>query len=199
MDDLRIHRIPCRSRDIGYDHAVLSHQLIDNGRFADIGLSDDGDSRPVILRFLSGALAEVFDYLIEQLAQTKSGSSGNRNRITDTEIIKLVYIVAELFKAVHLIDSQYDRFLGLAKHVGNLGIRVHQSLAHVHDKDDDIRGRDGNLRLLSHLGQDDVTAVRFDSACVDQGEILVQPRTVGINSVSRHPRCILNNGDRVSG
>ena len=199
MHDLRIHRVPRGSRDIGYDYAVFSHQLVDNGGFADIGLTDDGNSRSVILLFLFCALAEVFNHLVEQLAQTESGSGRNRNRIADAEIIKLVYIVAELLKAVHLIDSQNDRLFGLAQHVCNLGIRVHQALAHIHDEDDDVRSRDGDLRLFSHLGQDDVAAVRLDSARINQGKILVQPRTVGIDSVSCDTGSILNNGYRISG
>ena len=49
MNHLCIDGISCRTGDIGYDHTVLTDQLIDDRRFSYIRLADDGDPRAVIL------------------------------------------------------------------------------------------------------------------------------------------------------
>ncbi len=70
-----------------------------------------------------------------------------------------------------------------------------KALPHIHDKEDNVRRRDSNLRLLPHLGQDDVTAVRLNTAGIHQGKVHVQPGTVRVNTVSGYSRRILYDGD----
>ena len=72
-----------------------------------------------------------------------------------------------------LIDRQHHRLFRFAQHVRHLIIGVHQALAHIDDKDDHIGRIDGDLRLLPHLGQDNIAGIRLDAARIDEGKGVV--------------------------
>ena len=72
--------------------------------------------------------------------------------ISDPQIIKLVDIRHIFVKMIYLIDCQHHRLMGTPEQIRHLGIRIHKPLFYVHHKKDDIRGVNGNLGLLPHLG-----------------------------------------------
>ena len=71
-------------------------------------------------------------YFIQQIADTQTGSCGNRHRIPDTQVIKFIGIRHKFLEAVYLVDGQDNRLSGTAQHICHLGIRVHQSLSLIH-------------------------------------------------------------------
>ena len=85
--------------------------------------------------------------------------------------------------------------MGTSQHVCHLGIRIHKSLLHIHHKDNDIRRVNRHLCLLPHLGQDDVLAVRLDTAGINHGEHMIQPCDICINTVPCNTRGIFYDGD----
>ena len=138
-------------------------------------------------------------HLVQKLSQAQPGGCGYGDGIPDAQVIEFIYIVSELFKAVHLIDRQHHRLSGLSQHVRHLGIGIHQALTHVHDENDHIGRIDGDLGLLPHLGQDDVAGIRLDPAGVDQRKGVAQPGAVCVDPVPGHSRGIFYNGNGTAG
>jgi len=113
--------------------------------------------------------------------------------ITDTQIIEFVNIRHILLETVYFVDYQYHRLMGAAQHVRHLGVSVHQSLLYIHQENDHICRLHGDLCLFTHLGQDHILAVRFDTAGVDQGKCHIQPMDIRINTVSGNTGRIFYN------
>ena len=88
-----------------------------------------------------------------------------------------------LLKAVHLIDRKDHRLPAPSQHICHLGIRIHQPLAHIHQENDHIRRVDGNLRLLSHLGENNILALRLNTSRIYYSEMMVQPLYLRIDPV----------------
>ena len=109
------------------------------------------------------------------------------------KIVELIHIRHELLKAVHFVDHKHDRLAGTSEHICHLGIRILQSLSDIREENNHVRRRNGNLRLLSHLRENDISAVRLNTACIDHGKCLVQPCHICINSVSCNAGCIFYN------
>ena len=116
-------------------------------------------------------------------------------RITDSKIIEFIDIRHIFIIIVYLINDKHHRLLCTAQHICYLGVRIHKSLMHIHHKDDDICGINGDLRLLPHLGENYVPAVRLNTTGINQGKALIQPGHVRINTVSGNTRSILDNGN----
>ena len=93
--------------------------------------------------------------------------------IANTQIVEFVDIRHILLEAVHLIDHQYHGLVGTAQHVCHLGIRIHQSLLYIHQENDYICSINCNLCLISHLRQDDILALRLDTAGIDQCKTVI--------------------------
>ena len=137
------------------------------------------------------------DHCIQHISQSQSWSSRDRNRISDSQIIKFIYICHILVKIVNLIYNKNNRFSRSSQHICNLGIRVHKALLYICNKYNDICRINCNLCLLPHLWENDISAVRLNSSCIDQGKFSVKPVHICINSVSCHTRRILYNGDHL--
>ncbi len=152
VGNLRIHRISGGSRNVRHNQTVLPQQFIDQGRFPYIGLAHDGYSGTVILFLFGISILEIRSHLIQHISQTHFIRCRNGIGLPDSQIVKLIDIRHIFVKAVHLIDHQHHRLAGAAQHIGHLGIRIHQSLLHVHQENDNIRRLYGNLRLSAHLG-----------------------------------------------
>ena len=88
-------------------------------------------------------------------------------RISNSKIIEFVNIRHIFVIIVNLIHDKHHRLLCTAKHVCHLGIRIHKSLMHIHHENDDICGINGNLCLLSHLGEDHILAVRLNTTGIN--------------------------------
>ena len=198
MHHLGVDGVPGRSRDIGDDHPVLSQQTVDDGGFPHVGLSHDRHPGPLVLLLRLALFRKMGDHLIQHISQSHPVCRGNGMRIPDPQVVKLIYVRHIFIEAVHLVHHKDDRLVRPAEHVRHLGIGVHQSLLHIHHEQDHIRRINGDLRLLPHLGKDDVGAVRLDASRIDQGEHPVQPGHIRIDPVPGDARRILHDGDPLS-
>ena len=151
VHDLCIHRVPGRSRDVGDNHPVLAEKPVDDGRFPHVRLSHDGNAGTVIFLFIRRLLREIRGHRVEHIAESQPGGRRYRNRVPDPQIVKLIYIRQIFFKAVHLVHCQDDRLPRSPQHIRHFGVRIHEPLPHIREKDDHIRRVDSDLRLLSHL------------------------------------------------
>ena len=196
--DLCVNSITCSSCNIGYDHTFLSKEFVDQRRFSHVRFSYNGDLRDIILIFLFTLIRELFDHLIQHVSKTLSVSCGDRDRFSDSKIVKLIYVHHIFLVAVYLVNYKTYRLAAAAEHVCYLSIRIHKTLAYICDKNDHVCRINGDLCLLSHSGEDDITAVRLDSACIDQGECPVKPCDICVNPVTGYSRCILYYGNIIT-
>ena len=72
--DLGIDGIACRSCNIRYNHAVFSAELINQGRFSGIRLSDNGNFRAFVFGFFLVPFREIPDDLVKHVAKPEPGS-----------------------------------------------------------------------------------------------------------------------------
>ena len=93
----------------------------------------------------------MLDHLIQHIADPQFSGCGDRHRFADSQIIKFIDFHHLAFKVVHFIDGQNHRLAAAPEHIRHLCVRIHQTLAHVGDKDDHIRSVNGNLCLFPHL------------------------------------------------
>ena len=196
--NLGINGITCSSRNVGYDHTLLTKKFVDQRRFSNVWLSYDGDLRDIVLIFLLALIWELFDHLIQHISKTLSVGCGNWDRFSDSKIIKFIYIHHVLLMAVHFVDYKAYRLATAAEHICHLGVRIHKSLADICNKNDHICRINGDLCLLSHSGKNNVAAVQLNSACIDQGKCPVKPCDICINSVTGYSWCILYYGNIIT-
>ena len=174
---------------------VLAGQFVDQGRFAHIGFTHHRDPRDLFRLLRCLPLGEMGHQRIQHISQSQPGGRRDGDWLSDSQIIEFIDFRHIFVKAVHLVDHKEHRLPGTPQHIRHLGIRVHQSLAHIRHKDDHIRRIYGNLRLLPHLREDDIPGIRLDSAGIYYGKIVIQPGDIGINPVSGNTGRILHNGN----
>ena len=190
-----IHRIPGGSRNIRHDQAVLAEQCVDQRRLPDIRFSDNGDLGPVILHLARLCLRKILQHLVKQIADSRPVRRGNRMRIADSKIVKLVDARLIFDKIVNLVDNQQNTLMASAQHVSNLRVRIDQSLMEIRQEKDDIGRVNRNLGLLPHLGKDDILCIRLYSAGINQCKTSPGPLDICIDAVSGYTGCIFNNRD----
>ena len=100
-----INGISGSAGDVGNNHAVLSQNFINQGRFSHIGFSHYGNFRNVALLFLSCVFIKMGHYFFQHISQPQHGSCGNRHRFSNTQIIKFISIHHKLLKTVHFVDN----------------------------------------------------------------------------------------------
>ena len=193
VGNVGINRIARGSRNVGDNHTVLLCQLVNEGGLADIRLTDDRNLRALVLLLVLRIVREVLDHFIQHISKSQHGCRRDRKRIADAEIVELIHIRHELLKAVHFVDHKHDRLAGASEHICHLGIRILQSLSDIREENNHVRRRNGNLRLLSHLRENDISAVRLNTAGIDHRKMIIQPVDVRIDTVSCHSRRILYN------
>ena len=109
----------------------------------------------------------MFYDLVQHITDAHAVCSRNRNRFSNPEVIKLVYVHHIFLHAVHFVYYKDNRFSASSEHVCHFGIGIYKPLVHVRDKHDHICRINGNLRLLSHLGKNNIAAVRLNSSCIN--------------------------------
>ena len=149
--DLRVHGIPCSACDVRDDQTILTKELIDDGGFPYVRLSDDGDLRPFIFLFLRTALREMCTDGLKHVPQSGAVRRRDGNGIPDPKIIKLVDVRHKLLNRIHLIHDKHHGLFRSAEQVCHLRIGVLQALFHVHQENDHVRSVDGDLCLFPHL------------------------------------------------
>ena len=135
----------------------------------------------------------MFRYFIKHISQSHTVCRRDRNRFSDTKIIKFIDIHHKFLNAIYFINNKDNRLTATSKHICYFCIGINQPLMNICDKDNNISCINCDLSLFSHLRKDDVTAVRLNTACIDHGKCLVQPCHICINSVSCNARCIFYN------
>ena len=119
-------------------------------------------------------------------------------RLSDAEVIEFINIHHLTVEVVDFVDHQHNRLAASSEHISYFCIGIYKALTDVSDEDDDICGINGDLRLVSHLGENDIFGFRLNTAGVYQRKFVVQPLHVGINTVTGYTRCILYNGNLVT-
>ena len=120
-------------------------------------------------------------------------------RLPDAKVIKFIYIHHLTVKVVYLIHDEDNRLAASSEHISYFCIGIYKALTDVSDEDDDICGINGDLRLVSHLGENDIFGFRLNTAGIYQRKFVVQPLHVGINTVTGYTRCVFYNRNIVSG
>ena len=78
---------------------------------------------------------------------------------------------SEFVEVVYFVDHQNNRLAASSEHICYFGIGIYKALTDISDKDNDICGINGDLRLVSHLGENDILALRLNTAGIDQCKI----------------------------
>ena len=181
------HRIDCvarRSRNVRDNHAVFAEQAVDDGTLTHIRFSDQRYLRALILFFFSLVdRREVCFDGFQEIADAETACGRDRNGIAAGEVIELVDIVLKLCEAIHLIDREHHGLLCAAQHVRDAVVRIRDTGSHIGQKDNHVRGVDGNLCLLAHGDEELISRLRLDTAGINQCEVPVEPAAVRINSV----------------
>ena len=199
VHDRGIDRIARRSGDVGYDDTVRAQQFVDQGGFSDVRFSNNGDARNLALLLVFHLRFKVSCHLIEHIADAELSGCGNGVRLSDAEVIEFINIHHLTVEVVDFVDHQHNRLAASSEHISYFCIGIYKALTDVSDEDDDICGINGDLRLVSHLGENDIFGFRLNTAGVYQRKFVVQPLHVGINTVTGYTRCVFYNRNIVSG
>ena len=77
-------------------------------------------------------------------------------RLADAEVIKFIDIHHLTVEVVYFVDNKDNRLAASSQHIGYFCIGIYKTLAHVGNKDDNVCRVDGDLRLISHLRENDI-------------------------------------------
>ena len=190
----RVDGISGRSRNIGNDYPVFLNQSVDQRRFPHIGLADNSQTYPVVV-LCSGSLRKAGTDLVKNISEIQFVGGGNRNRLSDSQRIKIIEGIRRIHRIVHLIDQQNHFFPGAPQHCGDFFICSGHAFLSVHHENDDVRHIHGDLRLLSHLRRDDLLAGRLNASRVNHTEVNSVPLRFCIYAVPGHAGSILDDGD----
>ena len=130
---------------------------------------------------------------VQQVAGAVSVHRGDRDRVAQSQIIKLIEFRRNLADAVALVDAQHHRLVALLQHGGNLLVGRGDAGLDVYHQDDDLRALDGHLGLASHLREDDVVRIRLDAAGIDQHDLVAAPLAGRIDAVAGDAGSVLHN------
>ena len=188
-----------RACDIGDDHALLAENLIEQARFADVRLADDGDLDNIFVICLSIVWREVFDTRVEQITRAVTVDGGNLDRVAEAKRVEFIRVGIGMAGLVALVDGQHDRLFRPLEHGRDLRVRSGQADRHVDDHNDD-RGRlDGDLRLTAHELQHFVVRAGLDAAGVDKGKAAAVPLAFAVNAVAGDAGRVLDDGHALAG
>ena len=94
---------------------------------------------------------EMADHFIKHIADPKFGRCRDRDRISDTEIVKLISICHKFLEAVNFVHDEDHRLFRTAEHICDTCICIYESLPYIRHKNDHICGIDRDLCLFTHL------------------------------------------------
>ena len=99
-----------------------------------------------------------------------------------------------LGEVVRLVRHQQHGLLGAAELVRDLVVEVGDAILHVDDEEDDVGLVHGYLHLLIDLALEDVLAADDPAACVDDGELVVEPGDLAVLTVARRAGLLADDG-----
>ena len=173
--NLRINCITSGSGNIRNDYTVFPQQLIDQRGLTNIRFTYNSNLRNIGILILSHILREMLYNLVQHISKSLTVSCRNGKWLADSQIIKFINIHHIFLNAVHLIHCKYHWFAAAAKHICNFRIRIHKSLMYICNKDNDICSINSDLSLLPHLRKNHIAAIRFNTTCVNNSKIIIQP------------------------
>ena len=77
-------------------------------------------------------------------------------RLSDAKVIEFINIHHLTVEVVDFVDHQHNRLAASSQHISYFCIGIYKTLAHVGNKDDNVCRVDGDLRLISHLRENDI-------------------------------------------
>ena len=189
----RIYRIPGSARYRRYDNSVLSQQPVDKRRFPHVGLAYHGYLDSVLI-LVSCPFREAFDYSVEKISQIEHVGRGNRYRLAQSQLVKIVKVIRQP-GSIHLVDGQYHFLARLHQHGCHLPVGSCYSVFPVRHEKYHVARVHGQLSLFPHLREDDILAVRFDTTRIYQSKMLAGPLGLSVYPVPGNTRSILHDGD----
>ena len=118
----------------------------------------------------------------------------NGNRVTQTEVIEFIEIGRKLADRIALINAENNGLAAFLHHRGNLHIGCNNARADIRNEDNNLGTVDGKLSLPSHLLEDNIVRLRFDTARIDKHKVAAEPFAVAVNSVPCNTGGIVDDG-----
>ncbi len=192
-DDLAVYRVTGRTGDIGDYGTLLARNKVDERRFADIRLSDNGYLYSLLILGFGFLGGHKLENRVEKIARAVPVYRRYRYGVAETQIVELVKLGRGFAYAVVLIYSEDHGLAALGKHCRNVRIVRGNARCEVGHKDNTIRRLYGEHSLLAHLSEDYVVGLGLDTARVNQHKLAVQPFTAAVNSVAGNARGIVHD------
>ena len=117
----------------------------------------------------------------------------NRNRISQTKVVKLINIRIQRARGVHFINSQHNRLPTAQQHIGHFLVRSGQTGFNITQKNNDRCVIDCDLRLFAHKIQNLAVGVRLNAARVHQRKTPAIPIRFTVDAVPGNSRRVLYN------
>ena len=189
----RVGRVAGGAGDVRDDDRLPARNAVDQRGFARVWPSDDGDGDAVVVVPVLLREVQMLIHRVQQVAGAVSVHRGDRDRVAQSQIIKLIEFRRNLADAVALVDAQHHRLVALLQHGGNLLVGRGDAGLDVYHQDDDLRALDGHLGLTAHLREDDVVRIRLDAAGIDQHDLVAAPLAGRIDAVAGDAGSVLHN------
>ena len=191
--DGRIYRVAGSAGNVGNDIAVRADQLVDERRFADVWLAYDRYGKRVAACILRRG--ELRAHCVEKIADAAAVRRRNKIRLAQTELVKIVYVIAR--RRVRFVDCEHDGLFTAPQNLGYLAVARQYALLYVGEEYHRVAEPHSFVSLLAHRTHDIVVAV-VDTARIDKRKDLTAPFAIGVKSVARNSRHIVDNGDAPS-
>ena len=114
---------------------------------------------------------------------------------------KLYYVQLHrrLADLVALVDSQHNGLAAAHQHAGDVLVLRGHTGRKLGDHDDAICGIDGQLGLLTHVGQQAIVDAGLDTAGIHQQELVTAPFAVTENTVAGNAGGVFDNSETLAG
>lgn len=190
----RINRVPRGAGDIRNNRPLFSRHGIDQRGFSRVRPADDRHPDFLTLLIFRLSRRQVLKNGIQQIAGSLSMHRGHRDRVTETQVIKLVKFGRHLAHPVALIHAKHHRFAAALQQGRHICVVRGHAIGHAGYQHDDVRLLDRQLCLPAHLRQNDVVAVRLDAAGIGKHKGTPPPFAGRKYPVARDARRIFDYG-----
>ena len=184
---------------VGNDEAVFTQNMVDQAGLADIGAADDGNGDAVIGVLFLLLKIEVRTDGVQQVTGAVAVNARDRDQLAEAEAVKIIQLHRRLADLVALIDSQHHGLTAAHQHTGNILILRRYAGGQLSHHDDAVGGVDGQLGLLTHVGQQPVINAGLNAAGVHQQELMAGPFAIAEDTVAGNARRVLDNGEALAG
>src|SRR6266404_548707 len=111
---------------------------------------------------------------VQQVIQSTSVFSGDREHLTDSETMKLVRETLLLF-CINFVDGEEERLAGANQLAGQFDIRRRHFRAAVDHHDDGVSFLESNFRLAENFGGNEVFIFGEDAARIHDAKVASAP------------------------